>query len=396
MWRSLSWLFDGAQGVYSLRIVLTTGLVAIRVLPVKRVRRARLCFGNSIEILGQMVEIPAGDEFYFQWHLTERCNQRCAHCYHESYASSDEMTLADLHAAFSEMERALRAWGRVGSFSLTGGEPFMRREELYALIERLDSSEFVGYYDILTNGSLMSAEDVHSLSSRTKLRRVQLSLEGPSAESNDAIRGRGTFDRTVAAIDSLKDVGIEVAVMTTITKRNMTLLPQLIDLLASHRVDTFAMERFIPEGTGAEIHDSMMTPMETRETFELVRALGVTERRLRVLMYRPLFALVDSEDPTVGAMCSVGTNALTVMHDGTVYPCRRLPISLGHVLQDGLFKIWYDSEFLWKVRDPANLEKCGTCDLAAVCRGCRAMAFFTSGDCLGADPHCWRDDKCTA
>ncbi|MBE0417976.1 MAG: radical SAM protein [Coriobacteriia bacterium] len=342
------------------------------------------------------MEIPAGDEFYFQWHLTERCNQRCAHCYHESYASSGELTLADLKAVFFEMERALHAWNRIGSFSLTGGEPFMRREELFALMERLDSSDVVGYYDILTNGSLLSAEDVRSMSRAPKLRRVQLSLEGPSAASNDAIRGAGAFNRTLAAIDQLKDEGVEVAVMTTITKRNKDSLPELLDLLASHRVDTFAMERFIPEGSGAEIHDSMLTPREARETFELVHALGVAERRLRVLMYRPLFALVDSEDPTVGAMCSVGTNALTVMHDGTVYPCRRLPIPLGHVLRDGLFKIWYDSDFLWRVREPANLEDCGSCDLAAVCRGCRAMAYSTSGDCCGPDPHCWRSQKCTA
>lgn len=342
------------------------------------------------------MDIPAGDEFYFQWHLTERCNQRCAHCYHESYSSADEMPLSDLLAVFTEMERALRAWNRIGSFSLTGGEPFMRREELFTLMNRLDSSDVVGYYDILTNGTLISDEDVTRLRAATKLRRVQLSLEGPSAEFNDSIRGIGTFERTIAAIDLLESQGMEVAVMMTITKRNKGSIPQMINVLADHQVDTFAVERFIPEGSGAQLHDAMLTPEEAREVFETVHALGVSERRVRVLMYRPLFALVDSDDPTVGAMCSVGTNALTVMHDGTVYPCRRLPIPLGHVLRDGLFKIWYDSDFLWKVRDPANLVDCAKCDLVAVCRGCRAMVHFASGDCFGADPHCWRPVECTA
>jgi MoaA/NifB/PqqE/SkfB family radical SAM enzyme len=284
------------------------------------------------------LEIPAGDEFYFQWHLTERCNQRCAHCYHESYSSSEELTLSDLQAVFGEMEKALRAWRRIGSFSLTGGEPFMRREELFALMNRLDLSDVVGYYDILTNGALISDEDVVRLRAATKLRRVQLSLEGPSAELNDSIRGNGTFERTLGAIDLLKSEGMEVAVMMTVTRRNKGSIPQMINVLADHQVDTFAIERFIPEGSGAQLHDAMLTPEEAREVFETVHALGVSERRVRVLMYRPLFALVDSDDPTVGAMCSVGTNALTVMHDGTVYPCRRLPIPLGHVLRDGLFK----------------------------------------------------------
>jgi radical SAM protein with 4Fe4S-binding SPASM domain len=338
-----------------------------------------------------MVDIAPGDEFYFQWHITERCNQRCCHCYHDSYSSLNELDLTQLEAVFAHMEHALQVWGRIGSFSLTGGEPFMRREDLYTLMSLLDSSDVVGYYDILTNGALITEADIPRLLGGAKLRRIQLSLEGASAAENDDIRGPGSFARTLIAIDRLKAAGLAVAVMMTITKRNRDSLPAVLDLLAQHRVDTFATERFIPEGAGAGLDEATLSPQEARETFELVHALGVAERRLRVLMYRPLFALVDRDDPTVGAMCSVGTNALTVMHDGTVYPCRRLPIPLGNILEDGLFKIWYDSDLLWRVRDPANIEGCKGCDLVPVCRGCRAMAYSTSGDYLGPDPHCWRD-----
>ena len=108
-------------------------------------------------------------------------------------------------------------------------------------------------------------------------------------------------------------------------------------------------------------------------------------------MYRPLFTLVAPDDPDVGALCSVGNNALTIMPDGTVYPCRRLPISIGNIMKDGLFKIWYDSEFLWNIRNPKNIQgKCKTCDLLANCRGCRAVAYFCVGDYLAEDPQCWR------
>lgn len=342
------------------------------------------------------MEIPPGDEFYFQWHLTERCNQRCAHCYHDSYSADNEMSLKDLTAVFGEMERALLAWNRVGSFSLTGGEPFMRRDELFAVMDMLDASPVVGYYDLLTNGALVSTDDASRLRTAIKLRRVQVSLEAASAVENDSIRGPGAFDRTLAAIDLLKSAGLEVAVMMTITRQNRESFPEMLELLAEHQVDAFAADRFIPEGTGAKLSDSALSLQEARETFELIHALGVAERRLRVLLYRPLFALVESDNPTVGAMCSVGSNALTVMHDGTVYPCRRLPIPLGHVLKDGLFKIWYDSDLLWQVRDSSNIQGCKDCDLVPACRGCRAMAYFTSGDYLGADPHCWREAPCTA
>ncbi len=341
-----------------------------------------------------MSGIAPGDEFYFQWHITERCNQRCKHCYHDSYSSLNELSLPQLRAAFTHMEEALNVWNRVGSFSLTGGEPFMRRDELYGLMSDLDSSDAVGYYDILTNGALIEEDDIRHLVAASKLRRVQLSLEGASAPENDEIRGDATFATTLAAIDRLKASDLSVAVMTTITRRNMQSLPAMLDLLADHGVDTFATERFIPEGSGVSMTADMLSPEEARDAFENVHRLGIAERRLRVLMYRPLFALVARDDPTVGAMCSVGTNALTVMHDGAVYPCRRLPIPLGNILEDGVFKIWYESELLWSVRDPANIKGCDGCALVPVCRGCRAMAYAASGDFLGPDPHCWRDQTC--
>lgn len=343
-----------------------------------------------------MTVFSADQEFYFQWHITERCNARCAHCYQSSYQASGEYSLEQLEAAFERMEEALKVWQRLGSFSLTGGEPFLRRPELYQLMGRLDTSSVVAYYDILTNGSLISDEDIRRLKEARRLRRIQLSLEGVTAEENDSIRGDRSYAHTLDVIDLLKEAGLEVSVMCTITKRNMASIAAMIDLLAAHRVDAFAIERHIPEGAGRAMRESSLSPRETRQVFETVHSLGLAEARVRVLMYRPLFSLVDRDDPTVGAMCSVGVNALTVMHDGTVYPCRRLPISLGNILEDGLFKIWYDSPFLWSMRESARIDGCGACELVSLCRGCRAMAYHMTGDALARDPQCWKEQPCTA
>jgi len=343
-----------------------------------------------------MTEFCADQEFYFQWHITERCNGRCAHCYQSSYQSSGEYCLEQLEASLKLMEEALRVWQRKGSFSLTGGEPFLRRRELFRLMDRLDVSNVVAYYDILTNGSLICDEDIRRLKGASKLRRIQLSLEGATAGENDAIRGDRSYARTLDAIDLLKEAGLEVSVMTTITKRNMTSIAAMIDLLAAHRVDAFAVERHIPEGAGRAMRELSLSPGEARQVFELVHSLGLAEPRVRVLMHRPLFSLVDRDDPTVGAVCSVGVNALTVMHDGTVYPCRRLPVPLGNILDDGLFEIWYDSNFLWSVRESARIDGCGACELVSLCRGCRAMAYHVTGDVLARDPQCWKDQPCTA
>jgi radical SAM protein with 4Fe4S-binding SPASM domain len=335
-------------------------------------------------------ELGADEEFYFQWHITERCNLRCTHCYHDGYSGEKELPIEELKASADKMSIALEKWGKKGSFSFTGGEPFIRSDALFALASHLDTQPTTAYYDILTNGSLITDTITKDLTVLQKLRRVQMSIEGPTSELNDKIRGAGSFERTIKAIRLLKSRGLQVSIMTTVFRSNMSKIIELIDILENEGVDTFALERFIPEGAGSSMAAEALDPVEIRDVFTAVYEAGRNPRKIRVLMYRPLFAILDPDDPTIGAMCSIGTNALTVMHDGTILPCRRLPIPIGNIRNDSLFKIWYDNSLLWEIRNPLNLKgKCGSCDLVPICRGCRAVAYAHSGDYLGEDPQCW-------
>lgn len=267
----------------------------------------------------------------------------------------------------------------------------MRRDDIFMVMDLLDSSPVIGYYDILTNGSLIKNEDLSQLRCQKKLRRIQLSLESPDPLINDAIRVEGAFNTTIDIIRRLKDLGFQVGIMMTVSRLNMNNIEDMVNLLVEEKVDTLSVERFIPEGAGSAMNESMLSQEEARRLFEKIYSLGINESRIRILMYRPLFAIIESNDPTVGAMCSVGMNALTIMHDGTIFPCRRLPLPIGHVLNGGIFKAWYDSDLLWEIRQSGNLKgKCGECELIPLCRGCRAMAYYVTGDYLEEDPHCWK------
>lgn len=330
------------------------------------------------------------DEFYFQWHITERCNKHCSHCYQNGHPVND-LPLSDLEKIIDCMDEALVKWDRQGSLSFTGGEPFIRQNELFTLMRRIDEIPRFEYYDILTNGSLITDDVVHQLSNLSKLRRVQVSLEGSTPEINDAIRGKGSLRETVNAIRKMKEKGLTVSVMTTLSRFNYRDIPALIYLLNDESVDTFALERLIPEGRGQSLSDQLLSSDELRDLYEQIYTIALQKNGTRILMYRPLFTLVAPDDPTAGALCSIGNNAMTIMPDGTVYPCRRLPIPIGNILKDGIFSIWYNSEVLWNIRNPDNLKgKCRECDYLASCRGCRAMAYFDSGDYMAEDPLCWK------
>ncbi|MBW1699659.1 MAG: radical SAM protein [Deltaproteobacteria bacterium] len=333
----------------------------------------------------------AENEFYFQWHITEKCNFRCKHCYHADYTSANELSLNELILIADKIDATLRKWNKDGTLSITGGEPFMVMDKLFPLLKHINSLETIIHFDLLTNGSLLDEATISELKEFRKLRRVQVSLEAGNQKLNDRIRGKGSFEKTLSAIRLLKENGFHVAVMMTISHMNKNEVEPLIELLKKNSVDTFSAERFIPEGVGAGLKDEFLTAGEVREVFQKIYSIAMKEDKIRLLLYRPLFALLDGNDPTVGALCSVGNNALTIMHDGTIYPCRRLPIPIGNSMTDSFYKVWYTSEILWNVRNQKKIKgKCADCDLIPVCRGCRAIAYALTGDYLAEDPQCWK------
>ena len=331
------------------------------------------------------------NEFYFQWHITEKCNLRCKHCYHADYTSANELNLSELILIADKINSTLRKWNKDGTLSITGGEPFVVMDKLFPLLQHINSLETINHFDLLTNGSLLDEAILSQLKGFKKLRRVQVSLEAGNQKLNDQIRGNGSFEKTLSAIRLLKQNGFQVAVMMTISHMNKEEVEPLIELLKKEGVDTFSAERFIPEGAGADLKDELLTAEEIRDVFQRIYSIAMKKDKIRILLYRPLFALLNGNDPTVGALCSVGNNALTIMHDGTIYPCRRLPIPIGNALTDSFYKVWYTSEVLWNVRNLKNIKgKCADCDFIPVCRGCRAMAYALTGDYLAEDPQCWK------
>lgn len=67
-----------------------------------------------------------------QWHITERCNLRCAHCYQNDY-SGEELQFKDLLEVVQQFKDIMSFWrGKAvghrarGHLTVTGGEPFVR------------------------------------------------------------------------------------------------------------------------------------------------------------------------------------------------------------------------------------------------------------------------------
>ena len=341
-------------------------------------------------------------EFGFQWHITDRCNLRCTHCYQEDYSGSNELGLDGLKQVADEIIRTLSKWEKRGDIAITGGEPLLK-EEMFPLIHYLESADEISSLDILSNGTLINDKILAQIQELTKLRCVQLSLEGASPESNDAIRGRGTFQKVIKAIRLLKSGGVKTNIMFTLQRRNVGDIPSLIDLAIAEGINSLTIERAVPTGSGVKIREELLSPEEIKRVFDYISGRAEHEINIggltSISRSRPLWVMCNrntsslggdmSNKDTAGGICSIGLDGLCILPDATVLPCRRLPIAIGNLKEDSLLEIWHKSDLLWQIRDKRNLKgKCKSCEFIPQCSGCRAMAYACTGDYLAEDPQC--------
>ncbi|OUQ22587.1 hypothetical protein B5E77_16610 [Lachnoclostridium sp. An131] len=331
------------------------------------------------------------EEFYFQWHFMNSCNLRCAHCYQEGYHFED-LPIEKLMVIAKKITDALRKWNMLGRISLTGGEPFLS-PHIYKLVDYLEKAEEIKQFDVLTNGTCITADHIDMLRDSKKLHQIQISIDGPNEEIHDSVRGKGTFSKVLTTIEALKESGIEVSFMYTLMNRNKDYAIAAIDFAEKCGVKAITIERVTPCG-----HSSLADVLSSKQIKEIYESITLRANTLSsdltVRRQRPLWVntvhLDCSGNSKIGGFCPVGFTSLAILWDGTVLPCRRLEIPIGNILTDGLYKIWYGSEVLWNIRDKNNLKgKCHNCINIERCGGCRAIAYETTGDYMGEDVQCW-------
>ena len=205
--------------------------------------------------------------FHLQWHITERCNLKCKHCYFDEKFLKNELSLNQLFAILDDYINLLKKWKlprEASRISITGGEPLIRND-FFEFLEKCYQNRKKTRYGILTNGILLNDEKVAKLK-RFKIDYAQVSLEGME-KKNDEIRGKGTFRKIIKAAKLLVKNKINTGISITITKQNLKDIPFLIKLAEKLKVNGLGLRRFIPIGRGEEMKKIILSPQETRNIY---------------------------------------------------------------------------------------------------------------------------------
>jgi radical SAM protein with 4Fe4S-binding SPASM domain len=332
-----------------------------------------------------------------QWHVTDRCNLRCSHCYQDTYSGTelDLDSLTGILAQFRDLlhqAAAARGTGPVrGHVTVTGGEPFSRKD-LPQLLEHLSGNRAWSTFGILTNGTSIDRETARELRA-LQTSFVQVSIEG-TRSTHDRIRGDGSYDRAACALEHLASEGVRTLISFTAHRGNYREFPDVVRLGRRLKVRKVWADRMIPHGTGQGLSVDILSPEETREFVGIMARTRDTEgRRLfgrtGVGMDRALQFLAGGGRPYA---CQAGRGLITVMPDGSLYPCRRMPVSVGNVMETPLSRLYFESGLLMSLRDEDCVsEGCEACFYHRLCRGgLRCLAYAVTRNPFTADPGCWR------
>jgi radical SAM protein with 4Fe4S-binding SPASM domain len=335
------------------------------------------------------------EPFYIQWHITNACNLRCRHCYQDDFSNTHDLDWTGLKEITDHILEAIQSWNRTACIHLTGGEPLLK-PELYPLLEYLHQQPAIDEVGLITNGLCIDPEIIERLSPFSKLTKIKISLDGADAETNDAIRGKGVFRKVLKNLSLVTSAQrFEIILMFTLMKSNYRNLSSVLTLFQEWNVDGLILERFIPWGRGRARLGEVLEKEQWADVIRTLSDFFSTDTGEKDFLPFQAFNIRQhrGEVELLGAPCVVGADGLCVMPDGTVFPCRRFPVSMGNLRYHSLKEIWETSDLLKSLERKETLKgKCGYCDIES-CRGCRSLSFSLTGDYLAEDPHCGYQPK---
>lgn len=336
-------------------------------------------------------------EFFIQWHLTEKCNLACLHCY-QGDGNYPELPGQQVIRYLSEAKSTLEEWtAEYGlnfqpALHLTGGEPLL----FNGLWDVLDSSVGLGFrVTVLSNGTLIDDAIARRFAEKG-VKSVQISLEGME-ETHNHLRGKDSFARAIAGAGNLMKNGVDVTFNVTLSRLNVEQVGEIVSFSRNLGIPRVGFSRLVPSGRGQALSKEALAINQLRNVYRKIESLNgngvalIINDPLKCLLNDQKDTLIPGDVPLGG--CSAGVNGITVLPDGTVMPCRRMNVPIGNLVESSFRKIWVDSPVLDDLRNRNSYSgRCRQCKYWSSCRGCRAIAGAISGDeknYLADDPHCW-------
>ncbi len=314
--------------------------------------------------------------------LTENCNLNCEMCI-RGFQTGVDMKINDLTSVVEKNDLSNH------DIVVTGGEPSIHNEYTSIVDILCKKSKTV---TVTSNGTLpLHIDDLNNYDNLF----FQISLDG-DRETHDAIRGKGSFERTWKNIRLLDSEKMKYSVASVISKKNINDIYRLIPLLQDlSNMRFWKISYEMPFGS-ADINN-IITADEWNDFVQAI--IKRVNFRLRIHKLFP-FDLYDKNKNILdkddinrvrNINCGSGRTKIYIYPDFNVYPCTCLTdFCLGNLMENTLDDI-INSENNIPFSDYRICEEsvCKDCEYKKYCNGgCIGMSYHFFGKLGMGDIRC--------
>jgi radical SAM protein with 4Fe4S-binding SPASM domain len=328
--------------------------------------------------------------------ITGSCNLECTHCLVESGPRS-----ATRHQPAEAVQRLVAEFAALGGQGVlfTGGEPLShpRWRDILAAACRQPTFHTVG---LQTNGVLLNRARVAALQALDfEGLSLQVSLDGASARTHDAVRGPGTFARTLEALQRLSEAGLgrRVTLAFTEMRHNMEDLPALLDLVHALGLRSLVAGTLVDDGRAAQ---TGLLPPGPHQYADLLRRYHADARFRSLYREHGRLSAIEWWEGRLGGHveCCTFAEHPYVSAEGRLYPCAlchaddfSAPGAFERPRREALLDAaprWARLVALRRERH-GRLVPCQGCVGERLCAGgCMGRAYAASGDFFAVEDRC--------
>ena len=313
--------------------------------------------------------------------IVAACNLRCTHCFAGELPRREEpLTLAELDKLFAIL-------ARIGTFriGLTGGEPLLRPD----LFDIIDLATDHGLHPCVTTNGLLITEDIAREFGKRKLVWLNVSLEGATAETNDRVRGKGTFNLVRERL-SLLSKHTRFTLAFTIMKTNLEEISDCADLAYKVGAHTAVFRPLYPVGIARHHLELMPSFAEYNDALNVLAGAQV-DKKFELCSIDPFSPQTRQESQSTiyeNYGCGAGNLVCSISLSGDVNPCSFLgPEFVAANIRNQSFEdIWHNTQTFRSMRGLSGAAQTGGEHSDRFTGGCRARALVLNGSVDAPDP----------
>jgi radical SAM protein with 4Fe4S-binding SPASM domain len=308
--------------------------------------------------------------------LVTACNLDCLTCYVPQELRNGSKLDVDLGLCFLDELRP--CFSSHATLSLLGGEPFLHPAGVIRIGQWAKRHKFG--CNVSTNGTVLPESLLTGLVEAGL--KVQVSLDGAVPETNDAIRGHGTFQKATTTIRRLVEKRVPTTICMVCCRENISEIPEYFRLARKLEVQEV---RFIPlKKLGSSVAGSV-TPAPQ---FEIVKAICAeldADPSLKPMCRSDIYSILRSvlRESSRRKTCGTGTQTLLIQADGTIYPCINTTIpklKLGHITEGKASALTKGISFGQSLSLDSPTHPCNGCHVRRWClAGCPGETMQQEG-----------------